>query len=132
MPAKRPEMLTPAEWKVMKIVWQQGSGAARDVYEVAGDTHGWAPSTVKTILRRLVSKGYLKTTQVGNSFLYRPARPLLKSLYSAADTLLGNALEGTVGPLLVYMVNKGDLSAEELAELRSRLEKLAPAEEDEP
>ena len=62
MPAKTPETLTPAEWKVMKVVWQQGSGAARDVYEVAGDTHGWAPSTVKTILRRLVSKPGLFTS----------------------------------------------------------------------
>ena len=131
MPGKTPEALTPAEWKVMRIVWQQGSCAARDVYEVAGTTHGWAPSTVKTILRRLVEKGYLKTTQVGNSFLYRPARPALKSLFHAADTLLENALEGTVGPLLAYMVKKGELSAEELAELRSLLEELPPTKEDE-
>ena len=87
---------------------------------------------IETILRRLVEKGYLKTTQVGNSFLYRPARPALKSLLGAADTLLENAIEGTVGPLLAYMVKKGDLSAEELAELRSLLDKVSPSEEQEP
>ena len=132
MPQPSSQRLTPAEWKVMKIIWEQKQCAARDVCEAAGHKHGWAVSTVKTILRRLVEKGYLKTTQVGNSFLYRPARPALKSLLGAADTLLENAIEGTVGPLLAYMVKKGDLSAEELAELRSLLDKVSPSEEQEP
>jgi len=131
MSRKRPDTLTPAEWKVMKIVWQKKSCAARDVYQVAGKAHAWAPTTTKTILRNLIEKGYVKTTRVGNSFLYRPARPALKSLFRAADTLLDNAVEGTVAPLLVYMVKKGDLSAEELAKLRSLLEELPATEEDE-
>ena len=121
--------LTPAEWKIMKIVWEKRSCAARDVYEVAGSTHGWAPSTVKTILRRLLEKGYLRTTQVGNSFLYRPSGAVLKSLYRPTDTLLDNALAGTVGPLLAYMVKKGELSAEELETLRSLLDEIPPADE---
>ena len=131
MSGKRPDALTPAEWKVMKIVWQKKSAAARDVYQVAGKAHGWAPNTTKTILRNLVEKGYVKTTRVGNSFLYRPARPALKSLFRAADTLLDNAVEGTVAPLLVYMVKKGGLSAEDLAQLRSLLDELPPVKEDE-
>ena len=130
MTGKTPDPLTPAEWKVMKIVWEKKSCAARDVYPVAGTAHGWAPTTTKTILRNLVAKGHVKTTRVGNSFLYRPARPALKSLFRAADTLLDNALEGTVAPLLVYMVKKGDLSAEDLAQLRSLLDKLTPEKED--
>ncbi len=122
--------LTPAEWKVMKIVWEKKSCAARDVYQVAGKAHGWVPSTTKTILSHLAEKGYLKTTRVGNSFLYRPARTALKSLFRAADTLLDNALEGTVGPLLAYMVKKGELSAEELEQLRSLVDQLPPREKD--
>ncbi len=129
MPRDMEDALTPAEWKVMKLVWQQKACAARDVYQAAGLEHGWAPSTVKTILRRLVEKGYLTTTQVGNSFLYRPARPVLKSLFGAADDLLQNALNGTVGPLLAYMVKKSRLSAEELAQLQAILDQQVPQEE---
>jgi predicted transcriptional regulator len=132
MPGEPAEPLTPAEWKVMKIVWQLKSGAARDIYEVAGREHGWAVSTVKTILRRLVEKGHLTYTQVGNSYLYRPARPALKSLFSAADVLLENTLEGTVGPLLAYMVKKSKLSPEELSQLRALLEKATLDQESPP
>jgi BlaI family penicillinase repressor len=119
----KPEGLSAAEWKVMKIVWELKTGAARDIYERAGEEYGWAASTVKTLLRRLVEKGFLTYSQVGNSYLYRPARPALKSLLAAADTLLANALEGTVGPLLAHMVKRSKLSKEELEQLRELLDK---------
>ena len=122
MPNEPSEPLAPAEWKVMNIVWRRKRCAARDVCEEANREHGWAPSTVKTLLRRLVEKGHLQTTQVGNSFLYRPTRPALRALERAADALLRNALEGTVGPLLAHMVKRSQLSDEELAELRALLD----------
>lgn len=122
MAEDRREQLTPGEWKVMKIIWRQKACAARDVCDEACQAHGWAISTVKTVLRRLVEKGHLTTQQVGNSFLYRPSRPALRSLRAAADALLDNALEGTTGPLLAHMIRKSRLSPEELDELRALLD----------
>jgi predicted transcriptional regulator len=116
------ESLTAAEWKVMKIVWRLKSCAARDVYEEAGREQGWAPTTTKTLLRRLVDKGHLAVTAVGTSYLYRPSRPAWASLAGAADTLMGNTLEGLDGRLLAYMVKKSKLSPGDLAELRALLD----------
>ena len=120
------EPLTPAEWKVMKIVWRHKSCAARDVYVEAGRSLGWAPTTAKSVLRRLVEKGHLTTTQVGNSFLYQPAESAVKSLIAAADVLLDNVLEGTTGLVLSHMVEKSQLSDEELAKLRALLDARTP------
>ena len=106
----------------MRIVWEKRSCAARDICAVASELHEWSTSTVKTLLGRLVDKGFLKTTQIGNSFLYEPARPAIDSLQSAADELLGNALDETTGPLLSYMVKKSSLSAKYVEELRSILD----------
>jgi predicted transcriptional regulator len=117
-----PDTLTAAEWKVMKIVWRLKSCAARDVYEEAGIAFGWAPSTTKTLLRRLVDKGHLSATAVGTSYLYRPARPAWQSIAGAADTLLDNTMEGMDGKLLAYMVRKSRLSAGDLAQLRALLD----------
>lgn len=132
MPGNRGEPLTAAEWKVMNVVWRRKNCAAREVCEEARREHGWAPSTVKTLLRRLVEKGYLQTTQVGNSFLYRPTRPALQTLRHAANALLHNALEGTIGPLLAHMVKRSQLSADEIAELRALLDKRRDAGEPPP
>src|SRR4051794_208510 len=116
------ESLTTAEWKVMKIVWRRKSCAAREVYEEAGRSHGWAPSTTQTLLRRLVEKGPLTATPVGSSHLYRPARPAWQSLAGAADTLLDNTLEGMGGRLLAYMVKKSRLTPDDMAQLRALLD----------
>src|SRR5262245_64587501 len=80
--------LSKAEWKVMKIVWELRKAMAREVYTIAGRQQAWTPATVKTILKRLVDKGYLSATPVGNGFVYRPAQSALSALQSAADRLL--------------------------------------------
>jgi predicted transcriptional regulator len=103
----------------MKIVWARRRAAARDVVLDASARHEWSPSTVKTLLKRLVDKGHLRTTRVGNSFLYEPTQEALPSLQRAADLLFEHAIEGLTGPLLVHLVKKSRLSPAELAELRA-------------
>ena len=93
------------------------------MYQEAGRQLGWAPTTAKSVLRRLVDKGCLTTTQVGNSFLYRPAETAVKALLVAADALLENMLEGTTGLVLSHIVEKSKLSAEERARLRALLDR---------
>src|ERR1700735_3369101 len=102
--------LSRAEWKVMKVVWELRKAMAREVYTIAGEQHSWTPATVKTILKRLVDKGYVTTTPLGNGSVYRPARTALATLQSAADALMTNAVEGATGPLLTHMVERSSLS----------------------
>jgi BlaI family penicillinase repressor len=120
--AKEQKDLSAAEWKVMKIVWDLQKGMAREVYTVAGEKHGWAPPTVKTLLKRLVEKGYLSTTEVGNGFVYRPAQSALAILRNAADTLLEHATRTATGPLLAHMVESSPLAADDLDALQKLIE----------
>ena len=113
---------TAAEWKILRTVHSMSPCAARDVVAAAEAEFDWTQSTIKTLLRRLVQKGQLKTKRVGNSFEYRPTRSAHKLLCRAADGLLENAVDGAVGPLLAYMVEKSRLSQSELDELHSLLE----------
>lgn len=129
MAKRSTDPLSNAEWEVMKIVEQKKPCAARDVYQDAGEKFGWTPSTVRTLLSRLVEKNYLKTTQVGNCLVYSPVQPFTKSLFKAADDLLDKTLAGKAGPLLSYLVRKAQLTKEDKAELRALLEQAD--EEDE-
>ncbi len=114
--------LSRAEWKVMKIVWELKKAMAREVYTIAGEQHSWTPATVKTLLKRLVDKGYVSTTPVGNGFVYRPAQTALATLQAAADTLLTNAVDGATGPLLVHMVERMALSEDDLDSLQKLID----------
>jgi BlaI family transcriptional regulator, penicillinase repressor len=114
--------LSAAEWKVMKIVWDLQKGMAREVYTVAGELHGWAPVTVKTLLKRLVDKGYLATTEVGNGFVYRPAQSAISILRNAADRLLEHTTRAATGPLLAHMVESSPLGEDDLNALQELIE----------
>jgi len=122
MSSAEPKVLSKAEWKVMKIVWELGKAMAREVYTIAGEQHSWTPATVKTLLKRLVEKGYVSTTKVGNGFVYRPAQPALSALQSAADALLTNTVDGLTGPLLAHMVERVALSEEDLDTLQKLID----------
>lgn len=106
----------------MKIVWELRKAMAREVYTIAGAEHDWSPATVKTLLKRLVDKGYLATTPVGNGFVYRPVRSALATLETAADSLLTNAIEGTTGPLLAHLVESAPLDDDELDALQALID----------
>jgi BlaI family transcriptional regulator, penicillinase repressor len=121
--ANEPKDLSAAEWKVIKIVWEMQKGMAREIYTVAGQKHGWAPPTVKTLLKRLVDKGYLATTEVGNGFVYRPARSALSILRAAADTLLERTTRSATGPLLAHIIESCPLGEDDLDALQKLIEK---------
>ena len=120
--SKEQKDLSAAEWKVMKIVWDLQKGMTREIYTVAGEEHGWAPPTVKPLLKRLVDKGYLCTTEVGNGFVYRPAQSAIAILRNAADTLLRRATHTTTGPLLAHMLESSPLGKDDLDALQALIE----------
>lgn len=122
MPPERSDTPTPAEWKILKILLELGPSAARDVIAEAERVHAWSASTVKTLLRRLVDKGHLKTKSVGNSFVYSASRPAHRALRDEADRLLENTSSGALGPLLQYLVKKSRLSTQEWDDLRTLID----------
>jgi BlaI family penicillinase repressor len=113
---------TPAEWKILKLLLELGPSAARDLIAAAERQHGWSPSTVKTLLRRLTDKGQVTSKSVGSSFLYSASRPAHRAIREEADRLLANTASGALGPLLQYLVKKSRLSAAELDELRALID----------
>ena len=119
-----PKELSAAEWRVMNALWTVGQGALGEIHAVAERHQNWSPETVKTLLRRLVVKGYVKTQRVGSSFLYLPNKPAATVLKNAGETLIGYAIDGTVAPLMAHIIKCGKLTRDELQSLRDLLNEL--------
>lgn len=133
-----PPALSPAEWEVMKVLWDHGDMAARDVFATLppdGDgvpSHGWAYRTVKTLLSRLVAKGAIDYQQVGNSYLYRAAAEREAMARQEVGGLLGRLRSHTsaagrraVSSVLAQFLGDAELSDEEVRELRAALDRKA-------
>jgi predicted transcriptional regulator len=117
-----PTALSRAELKVMKVVWKLGRPATRDVVAAAVE-HGWRPSTVKTLLRRLVEKGHLRAEPVGNSLVYEPAPESRSAVERQFDAFFEQLHDEMTAPLLMHLVKRSKLSSDELAELRALLDR---------
>ena len=62
--------ITDAEWEVMRVVWANDRVTSKKIISVLKEKMDWTPSTIKTILGRLVEKGVLNTEPEGRKFIY--------------------------------------------------------------
>jgi len=101
----------------MKVVWEGAPMAARDIYAQVAQQRDWAYSTVKTLLRRMVAKGWLDYRRVGNSFLYRAAVPRTRAVRRAVRDFSSSVLDGLLAPFVAYYAEEKGLSPDDLAQL---------------
>ena len=120
-----PGELGRSEWAVMEALWARGRGTATGLQRDLDDDHGWAYSTVKTMLDRLVAKGFVKARRVGNVYEYRPKVKRKSVVARAVDDLFDRVLEGSLAPLIDRLVESRRLSAREIDELREMLDRYA-------
>jgi BlaI family transcriptional regulator, penicillinase repressor len=127
---RRPEMtdqknlpdLSPAEWNIMKKVWELRKTNVREVYEELKGTQGWAYNTVRTMMERLREKGYLETKEVGNTYFYQPAASRRSISLAALRRFADKVFDGAVGPVVSYLIQEEKLSDEEKREIKQLLD----------
>jgi len=116
--------LTEAEWKIMNAVWDRSPASVRDVLDAVGNGTGWAYTTVKTMMNRLVEKGVLKVRTRANTNLYDPLASHEEALRVEVSTLADRAFDGMFGPLVHFLLSERKLSKKDRAELRQMLDDL--------
>lgn len=118
--------LTEAEWIVMNVVWERRSVVAREVLEAVEDRTGWAYTTVKTLMSRLVDKGALKGRKRGNTVVFEPVISREQARRSAVRGLLDRAFDGAFGSFVQHMLTQEKLSSKDRLELERMLAELEP------
>lgn len=114
--------LTDAEWVIMEVVWEHEPCAAGTVQEALQPTHGWAYSTVKTTMDRMVAKGLLATRSIRNLQLFSPLVTRRQARRNELRQCLRRAFDGALSPMIQFLVEEERLSAAELKELRRMIE----------
>jgi BlaI family transcriptional regulator, penicillinase repressor len=115
--------LSRRERQIMDVVYRLGQATAAEVLENMPEPPGY--SAVRTMLRLLEEKGYLKHDQDGPRYVYLPTLSRDKARQSAlkqvVQTFFDNSTEQTVAALLD--MSKSKLSPEELERLSQLIEK---------
>ena len=125
---KLPE-LSPAEWDVMKKVWDLKKTNVREVFEDLKESQGWAYNTVRTMMERLRDKGYLETRKVGNMYFYQPAVSRRSISLAALRRFADKVFDGAIGPVVSYLIQEEGLSEQEKREIKRLLDGGEPGKE---
>lgn len=118
MARPKSDVLTKREAQIMKVLWDCGdlsSGVVRA--KLPGNPHD---SSVRTMLRVLVEKGYVRIKGGQRPVLYASAVPQAKLQKKAMRSLLQRFFGGSVEGLVQHLIEDEQLTLEQLTKLRQK------------
>ena len=121
--AKRSRKLSPAEWKVMNLCWKLRKATARQIYEASLQNQERDYQTIKTLLDRIVAKGYLKMEKLGPLCIFSPAVSRASVVTGAVKDFVATVLDNSVAPLFQHLANTESIDEKELEAIRDLLRK---------
>lgn len=125
--------ISNAEWEIMRVVWTKEETTSSQILEILEQKTDWTASTVKTLLKRLVDKGYLATQRSGKSFLYSALVSEEEAINRQADELFDKfcqrkhtaIIKHLVETTLMTMADINDLQALLLSKKEEALEEVS-------
>ena len=115
--------LSRRERQIMNVLFQRRQAS---VVEIAADMPDPPTNTaVRTLLRILEGKGYVRRQKQGRRHLYRPAVSRTRSARAALSTVLGTFFGGSLGDAVAaHLANpETEIDEEELDRLQGLIDK---------
>jgi predicted transcriptional regulator len=112
------------ELALLHYLDENNSASVGEVAAGFGDPRGLARSTVLTMMERLRGKGFLRRRQVQGMYRYSTATAPAEAMRSAVGSFVEKTLSGSVSPFVAWMSERGEVSDDELAELKALVNQL--------
>jgi predicted transcriptional regulator len=113
------------EREVMQLIWANAALTAETVREKL--PRRLKESTVRTVLRRLEEKGYVRHTVEGRTYVYQATQPRGKVAAKAVQRIVDWFCNGSVEEVLVGMVDSAMLDQRQLRRVADKVAKAKGA-----
>lgn len=119
MPRTPTKTFTDTEMEIMRVIWEMGEATAREVQErLPGERHY---NSVLTIIRVLERKGHLTHRSQGKAHVYSARQQPDKSRSRVLGHLIKQVFDGSAVSLVLHLIEGGDLTEDDLREVRSKI-----------
>jgi BlaI family penicillinase repressor len=105
------------EWDVLQALWTLERATAREVTEALEERRGWAYSTVKTMLDRMVKKELVEARRVGNVWEYSPGLAPEEARRGAWRSFIDTVFDGSMAPALRFLASDARLTRRQREQL---------------
>ena len=119
---KNPQNLGRRERQILDVVFRLGEASVGDVLEHLPDPPAY--DSVRTMIRLLERKGYLRHRREGTKYVYRPIQSHESASRSALSHLMKTFFQGSAAETVaaIFDVSSDNLSDEELKRLEQLIE----------
>lgn len=122
---RREYELGEAELAVLRVLWDHGPLTVRDVMDHLHERgRKVAYTTVLTFLSRLEQKGFVVSDKKELAYVYRTKVSRDSVVKSRVKSLLDQLYDGAAGPMVLQLIENGNFSADEIAQLRKLIKDL--------
>jgi BlaI family penicillinase repressor len=119
--SSRQPPLTRLEHLIMDWVWEHPQSTAEAVREGVAGQRTLKDSTIRTILRNLEEKGYVRHNVEGRTYVYSPVETPRNVAVHAAQQLIERFCGGSVEEFLVGLVDNQVLDPKQLRRLADKI-----------
>jgi BlaI family transcriptional regulator, penicillinase repressor len=113
---------TDVELQILRVLWEQGPSSLGDVCEALRRQRDVATTTVATMLRVMLDKGLVQRKPADRGHLWSAAVTQAAAARSMVGKLVDGIFNGSASRLVAHLVEAGDLTADELSELRQLID----------
>jgi predicted transcriptional regulator len=105
------------ENEIMRVVWDLQRCSVEAVYDVVSRKRDLKETTVRTLLRRLEQKGYLRHESEGRAYIYRATEPPRSLAARAVRQIIDRFCRGSMEELVIGMIDAKVLTPDEISRL---------------
>lgn len=121
--AKALPALSPLELEVMSVVWKLGDCSSAEVIAEFTPIRPLAPTTIRTVLSNLRSKGYLELVPtIERGYRFRSTVPRESVVRRSLKELLASLFEGSPQQAIAYLLEDAAVTEADLEEIRRIIE----------
>lgn len=117
-PMKNLGRLSETEMEVMEVIWEIATSATVNRLLDIFESKGWKTSTLSTLLKRLIEKGFLTKSMSGKVNYYVPALTLSEYKKYETQSFLSRLYNGKAKNFIAALVDDAELSHDDIAELK--------------
>jgi predicted transcriptional regulator len=113
--------LTDLQQAILDFIWTAGAATADQMREALQPKHPLKDSSVRTLLRRLEARGFVRHRMNGRVYLYEAAVPSQGVAARAVRQIIERLCAGSVEQFLTGMVDEKVLSAAQIERLARKV-----------
>lgn len=116
------EHLGKLQLAIMRVLWSSGEQTVSEVHRTLEPSHGLAPTTIATMLKKMEAKGVVAHRTEGRRFIYRPTLSEDVVTRSMVADLKERLFGGSAAALVSHLLKSHEVDDDELSALREQIE----------